>query len=78
MKGVQRTLQKVQKDGSDLYLALLMLRSTPVDFKLSFLAELLQGQSFQSTLPKLSLGEDVLQRLVGKQTQQKRYYDEHT
>ena len=54
VKIVKRTLEKVAKDNGDPYLALLYLRSTPVDSKLPSPAQLLQRRSFMDTLPKIS------------------------
>ena len=46
VKIVKRTLEKVAKDNGDLHLALLYLRSIPVDSKLPSPAQLLQHRSF--------------------------------
>ena len=54
VKIVKRTLEKVAKDNGDPHLALLYLRSTPVDSKLPSPAQLLQRRSFMDTLPKIS------------------------
>ena len=69
VKIVKRTLEKVAKDNGDPHLALLYLRSTPVDSKLPSPAQLLQHRSFTDTLPKIpSKGDDnVLARLEDRQ-----------
>ena len=79
VKIVKRTLEKVAKDNGDPHLALLYLRSTPVDSKLPSPAQLLQHRSFMDTLPKIpSKGDDnVLARLEDRQHVQKSSYDQH-
>ena len=79
VKIVKRTLEKVAKDNSDPHLALLYLRSTPVDSKLPSPAQLLQHRSFMDTLPKIpSKGDDnVLARLEDRQHVHKSLYDQH-
>ena len=78
VKIVKRTLEKLAKDNGDPHLALLYLRSTPVDRLLSQ-AQLLQHRSFMDTLPKIpAKGDDnVLARLKDRQHVQKSLYDQH-
>lgn len=47
----KRIMQKCQDDGSDIELALLHQRITPISWKTPSPAELLQGRKFRSTLP---------------------------
>ena len=79
IKIAKRTLEKIAKDNGDPHLALLYLRSTPVDSKLPSPAQLLQHRSFMDTLPKIpSKGADyVLARLEDRQYVQKSSYDQH-
>ena len=79
VKIVKGTLEKLAKDNGDPHLALLYLRSTPVDSKLPSPAQLLQHSSFMDTLPKIpAKGDDhVLARLEERQHVQKSSYDQH-
>ena len=79
VKIVKKTLEKVAKDIGDLHLALLYLRSTPVDSKLPSPAQLLQHRSFMDTLSKIpSKGDDnILACLEDCQHVQKSSYDQH-
>ena len=76
---MKRTLEKVAKDHCDPHLALLYLRSIPIDSKLPWPAQLLQHRSFMDTLPKIPCkGEDsVLARLEDQKRVQKSSYDQH-
>lgn len=80
VKVVKRTLEKVSRDHGDPYLAMLFLRSTPIDNHLPSPAQLLQNRSFHDTLPKISVGidEDVTASLQMRQDKQKIAYDHHT
>ena len=53
-KRVKATLQKIEKDQGDPYLAMLCLRTTPVDYKLPSPAEMLQSCIFHDSLPSIS------------------------
>ena len=48
---IKNLLSKCAKDGSDLYLALLQLRSTPLDSRTPSPGELLQNRKLRTTLP---------------------------
>ena len=79
VKIVKRKLEKVAKDNGDPHLALLYLRSTPVDSKLLSPAQLLQHRSFMDTLPKIPAkgNDNFLARLEDRQHVQKSSYDQH-
>ena len=48
---IKSLLSKCAKDGSDPYLALLQLRSTPLDSRTSSPGELVQNRQLRTTLP---------------------------
>ena len=81
VKTVKLTLKKAKKSHTDPNMALLYLRATPVDNKLSSPAELLLGRPVQDNLlrkiPSSVDGDEVLQRLQDKQAKQKAYHDQH-
>ena len=74
---MKATLQKVKKDWGDPYLAMLCLRTKPVDYKLPSPAEMLQNRVFHDNLPKISKPGDqkVLNRLGEIQEAQKQQYN---
>ena len=77
---VKRTLTKVKESNGDLHLALLSLRTTPVDTNLPSPAELLQGRKMRNTLPDKSsslspLQTDTYEKLIARQNKQKEYFD---
>lgn len=79
---VKNLLQKCKESGADPHLAMLCLRTTPIDHGLPSPAELLNSRVYQSNLPaitKPSLAPiadgDVNVKLQSKQDQQKSYYD---
>ncbi|XP_014671070.1 PREDICTED: uncharacterized protein K02A2.6-like isoform X3 [Priapulus caudatus] len=77
---VKRTLTKVKESNGDLHLALLSLRTTPVDTDLPSPAELLQGRKMRNTLPdklsSLSAAQtDTYEKLIARQNKQKENYD---
>ena len=74
---MKATLQKVKKDQGDPYLAMLCLRTKPVDYKLPTPAKMLQIRAFHDNLPKISKPGDqkVLNRLGDKQEAQNQQYD---
>ena len=80
VKVVKKTLEKVACDNTDPHLALLYLRSMPVESKMPSPAQLLQGPTFHNTLPKISTRGDkeVMEHLEKKQQHQKVLYDQHT
>ena len=75
------TMKKARESGSDVHMALLTLRTTPIDSYLPSPAEILQGRKVRGNLPvkirpRRDQG-DVLPRLVERQTIQKAYHDRH-
>ena len=79
---VKNLLQKCKESRADPHLAMLGLRTTPIDHGLPSPAELLNSRVYQSNLPaitKPSLAPiadgDVNFKLQSKQDQQKSYYD---
>ncbi|XP_028412146.1 uncharacterized protein K02A2.6-like [Dendronephthya gigantea] len=85
VKIVKKIFQKARKSKVDPHMALLCLRSTPIDSQLSSPAELLFGRQIQDNLPrrdleqaKISPFRDVFSRLQERQTKQKYYYDRST
>ena len=80
VKIVKKSLAKAKKSGIDPALALLCLRTTPIDGKSKSPAELLFGRQLQDNLQRRrakNAGEaDHFEHLAAKQEQQKTYYDE--
>ena len=78
---IMKTLQKAKKSNINPNIALLCLRSTPIDSQLSSPAELLFGRQLQDNLPrkvKTSPTRNVIVRLQEKQAKQKYYSDRST
>ena len=82
VKIVKKVLKKAQRSNSDPNIALLCLRSTPIDSKLPSPAELLLGRQIQDNLPRKiqnnHSSDEVIHRLQERQASQKFYYDQHT
>jgi transposase InsO family protein len=78
---IKKTLVKCKENNSDPYLALLILRSTPLTHKLCSPAELLAGRQFKSTLPikipEPARLEQERETLKQHQEHQRQYYDQH-
>ena len=77
---VKRTMTKARASGQNISMALLCLRTTPVDSKLQSPAELLCGRKFQSNLQVVikhtsEHKDQTYQRLQDRQAQQKAYHD---
>lgn len=77
---VKRTLTKVQEAKGDLHLALLSLRTTPVDTDMPSPDELLQGRKMRNTLPAKTDGlsplqSEVYEKLIARQNRQKENFD---
>ena len=51
IRTIKLTLSKAKRSGSDVYLAMLSLRSTPISGKLPYPAELLMGGKLQTSVP---------------------------
>ena len=71
MKLVKKSLAKAKKSGLDPALALLCLRTTPIDGKSKSPAELLFGRQLQDNLPRRRARnadeEDHFEHLAAKQ-----------
>ena len=79
---VKNLLQKCKESGADPHLAMLCLRSTPLDHNIASPAELLNSRVYQANLPSmskpgLSLSADgeVNTKLQARQDEQKSQYD---
>ena len=78
---IKQTMTKAKQSGSDVLMALLSLRTTPIDSHLPSPAEILHGRKIRGNLPiKTRLRRDqtdILPRLEERQTKQKAYHDRH-
>ena len=73
---VKKVLRKAISSGTDQDLALLCVRSTPIDPKIGSPSDLLYGRTIKANLPIYIKGdENVLDQLKAKQMKQKLYYD---
>ena len=76
---MKKCMRKCEASGYDFDLALLALRSTPLDSNLPSPAELLSGRRFRTTLPAVfhrgSGSSEVQQKLMQKQKVAAEYYD---
>ena len=79
---VKGLLQKCKESGSDPHLAMLCLRSTPLDHNIPSPAELLNSRVYQTNLPaiskpslSLSADGDINAKLQTRQEKQKSQYD---
>ena len=75
-------LQKCKDSGSDPHLAMLCLRTTPINHHLPSPAEIPNSRTYQSNLPSLSqptlfpkTDDDINAKLQERQELQKFYYD---
>ena len=79
VKTAKKTLKKAQATNTDPHIALMCLRSTPIDSKLQSPAELLFGRTIQDNLPRKIQrshdSENVTDRLQHRQDQQRYYHD---
>ena len=84
MQTVKSLLQKCKESGSDPHLAMLCLRTTPVDHHLPSPAELLNSKMYQSNLPGVSqpvillnqqTDQEASSKLQHRQNLQKFYHD---
>ena len=82
VKILKKVLKKAQRSNSDPNIALLCLRSTPIDNKLPSPSELPSGWQIQGNLPRKiqnnHTSNEVIHRLPERQASQKLYYDQHT
>ena len=78
---IKQTMKKARQSGSDMSMALLSLRTTPIDSHLPSPAEILHGRRIRGNLPvKTHLRRDqanIRPRLEDRQTSQKAYHDLH-
>ena len=79
---VKNLLQKCKESGSDPHLAMLCLRTTPINHHLPSPAEMLNARTYQSNLPSLSkptlfpkIDDETTAKLQARQDLQKLYYD---
>ena len=76
MKTVKAILAKAKKTETDPNIALLCLRSTPIDFAIPSPAELLMKRKLQDNLPRKITrdhnSDDIITRL-----EQRQYHDQH-
>ena len=75
VKIVKKTIQKAQETKSDVNIALLSLRATPVSAKIPSPAEMLYKRTIQDNLPRRFSKE--ITELVDRQKSQKYYHDQH-
>ena len=82
VRTVKHTLGKAKASGNKPKMALLCIRTTPVDSNVPIPGELLLGRKLQGNLPvRISTRDhrrdEIHARLVAKQQKQKIYYDQH-
>ncbi len=80
---VKNALKKAKASGFDTNMALLCIRTTPIDSVIPSPAEIFHGRKVQSNLPlkipNTSVRKDsISDRLQHKQDKQKEYYDKRT
>ncbi|XP_028514882.1 uncharacterized protein LOC114575046 [Exaiptasia diaphana] len=79
VKTTKKTLKKAKETSTDPHIALMCLRSTPIDSKLQSPAELLLGRAIQDNLTRRiqrsNNSDDVIDRLQYRQEQQRYYHD---
>ncbi|KAK2566490.1 hypothetical protein P5673_010015 [Acropora cervicornis] len=78
---VKNLLQKCKESGADPHLAMLCLRSTPIDHNIALPAELLNSRVYHTNIPNmskpslsLSADGDNNAKLQARQSQQKSQY----
>lgn len=81
---IKRMLKKVHEDGKDPNLALLEYRNTPVDTNLKSPNELMFNRKIRGIVPIININKqkidhnDIKNKLIDRQNEQKRYYDKKT
>ena len=78
---VKQTLTKAKETGSDPHMAMLCLRTTPIDHNTAAPCELLNGRRYQSNVPAMSslnTGTGYKATLQQSQDKCKTYYDAHS
>ena len=78
---LKQTIKKARESGQDVHMALLSLRTTPIDSHLPSPAEILHGRKIRGNLPMKTRPRrehvEVLPRLTERQDTQKAFYDRH-
>ena len=78
---IKKCMRKCYVSGYDVDLALLALRTTPLDAKLPSPAELISGRQYRTSLPAIncrpSADSSVLKRFQEKQEQAAKQYNKH-
>ena len=78
---LKQVIKKARESDSDVHMALLTLRTTPIDNHLPSPAEILQGRKVRGNLPVKSRlrkeHADILPRLAERQGVQQAYHDRH-
>ena len=77
---VKHLFTKARESGSDPHLAMLCLRTTPIDHHTPAPCELLNGRKYRSNVPTISAGKSgqIVENLQQRQDTQKAYYDRST
>ena len=81
---VKKCMYKCDHSGQDIELALLSLRSTPLDSHISSPAELLNNRKYRTTMPSINNGvlsgdnDNIRAQLENRQQKSKKHYDKHT
>ena len=81
---VKKCMYKCEHSGQDVELALLSLRSTPLDSNLPSPAELLNNRQYRTTMPSVNHdvapvnNENIRAQLENRQQVSKKHYDKHT
>ena len=81
---VKKCMHKCDHSGHDIDLALLSLRSTPLDSHMPSPAELLNNRKYRTTMPSINNNqtpinnEDIREQLEHRQLKSKQKYDQHT
>ena len=81
IRTIKLTLSKAKRSGSEVYLTMLSLRSTPISGKLPSPAELPMGRNLQTSVPsytpRILNYEHIRQALSDRQHTQAHYHDSH-
>ena len=81
---VKKCMSKCDHSGHDIELALLSLRSTPLDCHMPSPAELLNNRKYRTTMPSIDNKQapinnnDIREQLEHRQQKSKQQYDKHT
>ena len=77
---VKKTLTKARSSGNDIYMAMLCIRTTPIDHTIPCPAQLLYNRKVRGNLPvrirnTLNSRDEITDRLYQRQASQKEYHD---